>query len=421
MPSKATGARVAAAIRYYEWILVCLLASAAYLNQFDRQTLSVLKTTLKTVFHYDDAGYALLVNCFLAAYTASYIFSGWIVDRFGTRKALAVFIFLWSTATVFCGFVDAFWQLALCRCLLGLFEPGLYPAMNKVAALWVPDKRRATFISLAGLGSTVAKLSYVPVIAWLTTTWSWRLSFVVPGLIGILLASFWYILYRDPELEWQPQLEALNRDGENAEKCFVWSQLWKQRALWVLGITKLVSDPVWFFLLFWLPGYLQESKGVSLSLLGRIGWIPLVVANLLGVGILYLNDNIWGRNSVINRKWLFVLTACFSPLCILIPYADSLPLTIALFIVTGTVSSVWLPCFGPLIAQLFPKGNVGAVFGIVGAFGALGAIAVNFLAGQAGSAISPKVLFLVLGMLHPIAAAVMFFILKAPAPSEEKG
>lgn len=401
--------------RRYRWLILLLLLAAGFFNYFDRQTLSVLKTTLKTEFAMGDADYALIVNVFTACYACAYIGSGWVVDRFGPRAALTAFISLWSLATVGCGFARSWIQFSFLRGLLGLAEPGLYPVTIRVSTVWMEDKGRGFFMSLASLGSTVANIVAVPTIVWLALHFHWRLAFVLPGVLGLLVAGAWWWFYRDPDKSIAPA--AAEPASVPAASPLPWARLWRHRGLWGIVLSRLVSDPVWYFCLFWMPGYLQESKHISVQQLGFVGWIPFAAANVGGLLFSALSDYRARRDGLRGRKRLVMASALFGPLCLLIPHTPSLALTLALFCVVAVVCNAWLGSLGPIIAEIFPVGNVASVWGIAGAFGATGAVAFNYIIGHATETLGAGTLFVIMGFLHPCAAVILHFLVRSKPDS----
>ncbi|MDR2676401.1 MAG: MFS transporter [Opitutaceae bacterium] len=421
----------------YRWLIMGLLIIIGYLNQFDRQTVSVLKTTIKAAFEIDDSGYALLVNAFTACYAVAYIGSGWVVDRIGPRAALTLFVAAWSLVTVGCGLTTALWVMVILRGLLGLAEPGIFPVTMRVSTVWAPDKNRGVFMALATIGTSIGSITAVPVIAWLTIHFHWRLSFVVPGALGVLLAWVWWLKYREPSAtagrsrrdrrEHQEaddagfgvpsEARSLTTALPNAPAAappapaLPWTKLWRRRPLWGVILVRLISDPVWYFCLFWMPGYLQESKHVSIGLLGVIGWIPFLCATLGGLAFTALSDYRAKLAGLRGRKYLVMATAAAGPLCWLIPHAPIMP-TIVLFCIIAVLCNAWLGSIAPVIAQIFPMGNVASVYGIAGAFGATGAIVFNWLIGQAATLLGMDTLFIIMGCLHPCAALVMAFFIR---------
>ncbi|AWI09960.1 MFS transporter [Ereboglobus luteus] len=397
----------------YRWLILGMLIVIGYLNQFDRQTVSVLKTTIKAAFEIDDSGYALLVNAFTACYAIAYIGSGWVVDRIGPRKALALFVAGWSLVTVGCGMAHALWLMVILRGLLGFAEPGLFPVTMRVSTVWAPDKNRGVFMAFATIGTSIGSITAVPIIAWLTIHFHWRLSFVVPGVIGIVLAWMWWRWYREPKAQAQGAPATPAEAAPVAKPAALpWTTLWRQRPLWGVILVRLISDPVWYFCLFWMPGYLQESKHVSIGMLGVIGWIPFLCATIGGLAFTALSDYRAKLAGLRGRKFLVMATAVLGPLCWLIPHTSVMP-TIVLFCVVAVLCNAWLGSIAPIIAQVFPVGNVASVYGIAGAFGATGAIVFNWLIGQAATLWGMDTLFIVMGCLHPCAALVMAFFIRS--------
>jgi ACS family hexuronate transporter-like MFS transporter len=383
------------------WI-VLLLFLATFLNYLDRQTLSILKPTVKAEFGLDDGGYALLVNIFTFCYAAAYIGTGWIVDRFGARRSLTIFLLGWSVATIACGLARSFFAFAAFRALLGVMEPGNFPAMVRATTLWAPLRQRGFLMSLAGAGGTVGAVAAAPLIAWLASAYSWHMAFVVPGVVGILLAVAWWTVFREPAAA------ASEPDAAQA-KALPWRQLWCQRPMWGVILARLISDPVWYFCLFWMPGYFQEARGLSLRAAGMIGWIPFFVGNVGALALAAFSDHLVRRgvDSLRARKRVLIGVAIPAPLIALVPHTPGLAPTVALLSLAAIICLAWLLLLMPFIADMFPAGNVASVWAIAGSFGAAGAIVFNYCVGRVTSAFGSNLLFLVLGGLHLMAAMII--------------
>lgn len=397
----------------YVWLILALLIAASFFNYFDRVSLGVLKTTLKETFHLDDSGYALLVNAFTVCYAGSYIASGWFVDRFGARLSLTVFIALWSMVTIGCGLAQSLWQLMLMRALLGVAEPGLHPVSIRTATLLTGDRTRrlgrGLFMALIACGGTLGTIAAGPIIVWLTTNYHWRYAFVLPGIGGLVLAVAWWVTYRESQDTATPASSL-----EASRPPLAWSALWRQKALWGILIGRLLADPVVYFCVFWMYSYLQENKGVSFAQLGMISWIPPLAGQLGGVVFTALSDHVARRSGFLGRKRLAITAALFAPLCLLIPVSGNHTLTIALFCVLFIVHNCWMGSYPPIIAEIFPVGNVGSIWGIAGAFGASGAVVFNWMVGQATQWFSWGTLFMILACLHPAAALIMHLLIRPP-------
>lgn len=393
---------------HFRWWLLGLLLLASFLNYFDRQALSVLKHRLQLTFFFNDADYALLINIFLAGYAVAYVVSGWVVDRLGALRSLPLFSGLWSFATLGCGLATNFSQFAVMRGLLGVAEPGVQPVTIRAAAVWAPPETRGTFMSLCVLGSSIGATVAPPAIAFLSIRYSWRLSFILPAILGFVLATLWGVTYREPS---RPSHEAT---GAKVAVGFAipWSRLWSTRSVWGLLLIRFITDPVWYYVLFWMFGYLQGQKGATMAQIGRVGWIPFVAANVGGVALVGFSDILARKtgSTMKSRKGTLMAVSMIAPLCILLPHTNGLLLPLVLFSLLAVVGNTWLYMLSPIIAEAFPLGNIASIWGIVGAFGALGTILFNFVVGYIPhTAKGFDALFLVLGLLYPLAALILHY------------
>lgn len=395
--------------RFRYGAILVLLFFAGVINYVDRQTLSVLKPMVKTAFATDDAGYAFLVNVFTLCYAAAYIVTGWLVDRLGARRGLVIFVTLWSLATIACGFATTFTAFAICRALLGLAEPGNQPVTIRALTLWVPTDRRGLTMSLVGAGGTVGSIAAAPLIAWLANGFGWHAAFVAPGVCGLMIAVAWWFVYRNPTVATSTSVTS-----PAPVPALPWPALWRQRSLWGIVLARFVSDPVWYFCLFWMPGYFQEQRGLSLEQAGRIGWIPFLAASVGAVSLAAWSDRLGRRmgNHLRARKRLLAILALFAPLAMLIPHLPGLAATVVVLSVVAVICLSWLSILGPLVADTFPAGNVASVWSVAGAFGAFGAILFNHEIGRITTSVGATTMFVVLGGLHLLAAGILLTLVR---------
>ena len=178
--------------------LIALLFAIAFLNYFDRQTLSVLKPLLKQEIGMTDSGYSFVVTCFMAPYVVMYLFAGPLVERLGNRATMSVFVTLWSLATLASGFARNLVHLAWCRFALGFAEPVSFPTNLRVYSMWFPPALRGFVSGCCTTGSALGAMLAPPLIAWLAIRYGWQAALTVPGLIGLVRAAVWWFFYRDP-------------------------------------------------------------------------------------------------------------------------------------------------------------------------------------------------------------------------------
>lgn len=403
------------------WIILALVFGAMVLNYVDRQIVSVLKPTLKAEFGIDDRGYATLVNAFVFCYATTYAVAGWLVDRFGAGRMMLVGIVTWSAACIAAAFTRTFGQLAACRALLGAAEPTTFPSQLRVVTLWFPARMRATANSICAAGTTIGAVVAAPIVATLALHFNWRAAFVVPAAAGLLVAIAWKVFYRDPPADYSPDKEQATAGEAAAGRAFRWPELFRTRSLWGIVLARFISDPVWYFCLFWLPGYLQEKSGLTLAQVGKFGWIPFLIADLGGIASSMFSDRLVrrGHAPLRARKITLIGAAVVAPICALTPHLPHAVATLAIFSVVGAICLTWLFNVAVVVAEAFPRGNVGSVWGIAGAFGAAGAICFNLYAGELMSTLGSAKVFATLAVLHPLAAVVLGTLVRPERPAAE--
>ncbi|GAB3010507.1 MFS transporter [Niabella terrae] len=398
------------------WLIVGIIFLAIVFNYVDRQIVSILKPMLKDEFQIGDDGYAFILNVFTICYALMYPISGWLVDRFGPRKVMLYGILTWTVACLGGGISRTLGQFTFFRGMLGVAEPSNFPAQIRVVTVWFSDRMRATANSLCVAGSSVGAIIAPPFIAWLALSHSWHMAFIVSGAVGLLIVLLWALIYRDPPAGFVQPAQAT---AAVATGTFKWASLWKTRSLWGILLIRFISDPVWYFCLFWLPGYLQENSGLSLAQVGMFGWIPFLFADLGAVGTSAWSDRLVrkGIGSLKARKIMLTTVSIAAPLCLIIPYvSNNAALTILLFSVVALMCLTWVFNTPVVMSEVFPVKNVASVLGISGGFGAAGAVLFNYFVGQFIGTLGAEKIFLMMAFLHPVAVLLLWTMVKKENP-----
>ncbi len=403
------------------WFIVAIIFIAIVANYIDRQLVSVLKPVIKAEFELDDSGYAVIINIFTFCYALMYPITGWMVDRFGSKLVMFWGVIVWSLACIGGGISRTVGQFGFFRGLLGVSEPTVFPAQLRAVTVWFPGKLRATANGFCQAGGSIGAIIAPPLVAWLAINYNWHMAFIVMGIVGIVVAILWKLIYREPPKHILD--EALQTTVSKETESFSWKQLWGRRSLWGIILIRFVSDPVWYFCLFWLPGYLQEESGLSLAQVGMFGWIPFLVADLGAVGSSIWSDRIVrkGFAPLQARKKMLTRITFFTALCAVTPFVNSAFITIAIFSVVAFVCVSWLFTTGVVIAESFPVRNVASVQGIAGGFGALGAVLFNFLVGQLMGTLGAEKIFIIMAFLHPLALLILFKVVRPEKPKNTTG
>ncbi|HWH70008.1 MAG TPA: MFS transporter, partial [Candidatus Sulfotelmatobacter sp.] len=312
-------------IRHLRWYIALLLCLASQLNYLDRQTLSVLASTIQKELSLTDRDYSIITTTFLWTYAVAYALSGFMVDRLGSRRSFMTFVSGWSLANMLHALARSLPGLAVCRSLLALMEPANFPAGLKAITEWFPVRERALAVGIFNSGTAFGNALAIPVAAFLTLHYGWRSAFVFTGALGFVWVAAWGWFYRLPQdhPRLSPQEHALIFEGREAEagdnqKISI-LQLLKMPAAWGCMLARLFTDPISYFLFFWTPKYLESERGFDLKQVGMYAWIPfaaLTVGNLFsGAMPRILIGRGWTLNRARKSTMLLVsvgmLIACF--------------------------------------------------------------------------------------------------------------
>ena len=409
-------------IRTMIWVIGALLCLAAALNYLDRQALGIVSEDILREFKLDKQDYSYIVAFFFVAYAIMYAGSGYIIDRLGTRIGFAVFIFVWSVAQALHGLARGMWSLAGCRFLLGLAEPGAWPAAAKAVHEWFPAKQRALGMGIFNSGSSIGSALAPIAVAALTIEFaSWRAAFVLTGILGFAWIAAWLILYQPPYLNrWLAAGEyarvkatlpaPVESKGATAAN---WRSLVAARGCWVLILTRFLTDPVIYFVIFWLPQYLRDKRGFNLADVGRYSWAPFVVG---GIGYVFggwLSGRLIGAGWTLPRarKFVMALGASVMPVAIAAPYVPTGGLAIAATCFTTFGHALWVANLQALPTDMFRGPEIGTVTGFSGSGGAIGGVLAQLGTGYLVQHFSYRPVFLLAGLMHPISAILTYWLL----------
>jgi len=401
-------------------LIVITIFIAVVCNYLDRQLLSILKPTIKDAFDMGDEGYASIVNVFMICYAIMYPISGWLVDKFGPKRVMFFGILGWSLACIGGGLSTNVTQFTFFRGLLGLSEPTIFSGQVVAITVWFSGKQRATVNSLCAAGSSIGTVIAPILIAWLSMILVWHDIFVISGVFGVIISIVWWFAYKDPSAEILRETLGGNKANKDNGNAFTWSKLWLTRSLWGVLLIRLISDPVWYFCLFWLPGYLQEDSGLTLAQVGWVGWIPFFVGAVGGILSSAWSDHMVKKGSpnLRSRKKMMSMVALFAPICILTPFLLGAQYVLIIFSIEAIVCLSWLYTINVVIAESFPVKNVASVVGITAGFGAVGGAIFNYYVGQLIGGSWSHVLFYVMGSLHLICVLILWKMVRPETPQK---
>ncbi|MBI3857389.1 MAG: MFS transporter [Planctomycetes bacterium] len=394
-------------IRPLRWWIGGLLAIATALSYLDRQSFPVVVSEVRKEIAISDVDYGTLTSLFLVAYGLMYAGGGWILDRLGTRWGYFFMITWWSAANFFTGTVMSIAGLKLFRFLLGMGEGGGFPGSGKAVSEWFPPRERSFAFGLFNTGSSLGAIVAAPALAWIAHTQGWRWVFFVTGAAGFAWAAAWLLLYQTPDqsrhitVEERDQILASLPPRSLAGGRIRWLDLFRYPQVWGLMAAKLLTDSVWYFLLFWLPKYLVDARGFNIKEIGYYAWIPFVFAgagSFLGGG---LGSLLIRRGCSLDRARKITLgsAAALMPATTLIEWTP-VSLAIVFYSLALFGHQFWSANVQTLAADLFPSRIVGSVEGLLGSAGALGAAAIGAGFGRIIAGHGYSIPFFICGGLH---------------------
>jgi ACS family hexuronate transporter-like MFS transporter len=408
----------------YRWIICALLFFATVIAYVDRGVLGYLEKYLEGIFHFDSVQYSYMTTAFQIAYAIGLVTAGWLTDRLGTRKGFALAIGLWSLAAMTPGAATGVWTFCFAMFFLGLGEAANFPACNKTVAEWFPKKERALAFGIFNSGANIGNIAVPMVVPALVFAVGWRAAFVVVGALGLVWLCFWLLIYRKPEEHPRVSAEELafieSDPPEKTEKV-PWARLLPLKETWAFSIAKMLTDPIWWFYLFWLPRFLQETFHTSIS----TNRTPIVVVYLISivgsVGGGLLSSAMLGGGRSLNaaRKTALLICALMVLPILYAPYSKSLWVVVALVGLAAAGHQGWSANLFTLASDLFPKAAVASVTGIGGMAGAIAGAGFQLVAGYvAKSHPNCAPLFIVAGLAYISALAVIQILSPKLAPAK---
>lgn len=385
-----------AAIGKYRWTICSLLFLATTINYLDRAVISLLKPFIAEAFHWDAVAeiknYADIEIVFKIAYTIGMLGAGRLIDRLGTKIGYALSTLMWSISAVAHAIATGTIGFGVARGFLGIFEAGNFPAAIKATAEWFPKKERAYATGVFNSGSSIGAIVAPVSVPWIAIHLGWQWAFIITGSIGFIWLILWFIYYEIPakqarlskaEFDYihSDKEEESQQNNKSVEK-ISWAKLLSYKQTWAFAIGKFITDPIWWFYLFWLPDFLNKQYG----LVGTQVSIPVAV-----VYIMAIFGSIYGGflpMYLINKGWpvfkarktsMLIYAFCVFPI-VFAQLAGSVNMWGAVILIglAASAHQAWSANIFTTVSDMFPKKTVGVVTGIGGMAGGLGGIVLSW-------------------------------------------
>ncbi len=404
----------------YRWTICSLIFFATTINYLDRAVISLLKPYLAAAFHWDKvqeaANYSNIEIAFKIAYAVGMLFAGRLIDKLGTKIGYAIATGLWSIAAVLHSLATGTFGFSIARVFLGVTEAGNFPAAIKATAEWFPKKERALatgiFNSGSNIGAIIAPLT-VPLIA---EKLGWQWAFILTGAIGFIWLILWFLYYEVPNKQKainQAEFDYIHSDKEDVEnhEKVSWFKLLSFKQTWAFAVGKFLTDPIWWFYLFWLPDFLLKQYGLKGTAVALPTAMVYVISSIGSIGGGYI------PMKLINNGWpvfkarktsMLIYAFCVFPI-IFAQLLGSMNMWYAVLVIglAAAAHQAWSANIFTTVSDMFPKHATASVTGIGGMFGGLGGILLSLLV--------QKRMFVYYESINQIQTAyyIMFFICAA--------
>jgi ACS family hexuronate transporter-like MFS transporter len=386
------------------WWVVAFLFFATTINYMDRILFSVLVPTIREEMKLSAQEYGYINGAFQVAYTVGFLMMGRLIDRHGTRVGYAVAVLWWSLAAMLHATAGSAWSLAFWRSLLGLGEAGNFPSAIKAVAEWFPKQQRALATGWFNAGSNVASMVGPPLFVWISAVWGWRVCFAATGSLGLVWLVAWWLFYRTPPAA----------DGEPEQAGLGWVAALGHRETWGFAWAKFLTDPVWWFYLYWLPLYFYDVRKFDMK---QVAWALPLIYLMADVGSI---GGGWISSALIRRGWpngrarkaAMGICAGLMPVGACAALVEDRVLAVALVSVATAAHQGWSANLFTTVSDVFPRSITASVISIGGCLAGIGGLLFSaVIPGYVVQHFGYTPVFLTMGVFHLIALGVVQWLL----------
>lgn len=382
-------------------VLCTLLFFAAALCFLDRQILSVLAPQITKEFNLSNTVYSRILFAFVLSYTVMLAFGGWLMDRLGTRRGLGYSVGFWSLASAAHALVAGPWSLGIARFFLGVGEGPCFPGTTKGAVEWMPPHRRGLAVGFANSGSALGAILAPPLTVWAAATWGWRGAFAATAGLGLLWLIAWNLAFRGlPPAATAPSASQPRTN---------WKDLIARHEVRRLLAARFCFDPVFYFYMFWIPQYLNRERGMSLTEIGALVWIPFVALEIANISAGHVSD------SLVNRGWdrrrarmrLMLVAALLTPASFAAALAGTPALAIGLMSVLLFAHGIWIANYMTLVGETVASHEIATTVGLTGMCGGIAGMLSSLVIGPVVDRYSFGPIFLASAVVYPLAWLIL--------------
>lgn len=401
------------------WFILIMVFIATGLNFLDRQVLSMTIIKIQEELKISDVQYGMVNTAFLVSYALMFTVGGRLIDKIGGKMGLALSVGVWSIASALHGVMNSFGQLVAFRFLLGVGEGGCFPGAAKTVYEWFGKKERALANGIAIGGSAIGAVVAPPLTIIIAGQYGWRWSFVLPGLFGLVWVVVWMMTsWKKAKVPQDPVIE----ESASQQPGIPFRKIIRNRYAFTFILIRFLLDPVFYFLMFWVPKYLNEERGLSFERVGELFWIPFLALGVSNIAGGWFSDQLVARNMSVNaaRKWVMGLAAGITLVAPFISWVSSVEVAIGLMALLMLAHGFWITNYITAISDVFGRYATSTVVGLSGTAGAISGMILNPFIGYIIANYSYNPLWIVSGLMYPLAFVILMVFIPKIKPIEYK-
>lgn len=409
-------------IKALRWWIISLVMLGAILNYLTRSTLGVAAPTVLADLEIGPQEYSWITGMFQLGVMMQPV-CGYVLDTLGLKYGLAIFAGAWSLITMAHGLANSWPVLLGLRGLLGLAEGSANPAGMKAVSEWFPAKERGLAGGVYNIGASMGSVLAPPLVAWSILVYDWRMAFVIAGGLSLIWVLLWLACYQSParhkslsDAERAHILSGQERhlDGDGTKPSI--GGILRQRNFWGIALPRLLADPTWGTLAFWVPLYLTSVRQFDLAQIAMFAWLPFIAADLgclFGPTlVLFLQRH--GVGLINARRWAFTLGAVLMTGMMFVGQVESPYVAVALLCLGGFAHQTLSVTVITLSSDLFRRSEVATVAGMGGTLGNLGVLIFSLLIGGLVTTVGYSPFFVALGVLDLLGAVLLWTLVRDP-------
>lgn len=406
------------------WIVVGMLFIVTALSFLDRQILSMTILEIKKDIPISNKDYSWITNGFIAGYAIMFTLGGVFIDKFGSKLGLAISLSIWAVAAGLHSVATSVSQLIILRFILGVGEGACFPGALKAVLEWIPTEKRSLANGIAIGGSAIGAVVAPLLVIGLLGNWGWRPIFLVSPVISIVWVFGWLYINNERNSKFKNNIaieDPTLKNKTNTNKSgYSFTAILKDKNAWVFIVMRVLFDPIFYFLMFWIPKFMSESRHIPIDTIGKLFWIPYLVLGISNILGGYFSDKILKKTSNINfsRKILMGIGALMTLSVLFVPMVTSAQAVIALIAVFLFAHGIWITNYSTAVGDIFGEKATSTLFGLTGTFGAISSLFINMGIGYIVTKYSYDPVWIWAGLMYPLAYLLLIVFVPRIKKSE---